>query len=282
MMFKGKTIFDASFDVYAKQYHQVRPGYPSCMYEDIRSVCGITSSSRILEIGVGSGIATKQLATFGCELVGLEPGSQLVAIAKRELATFPKVQIEEKTFEDFHDAGDGFDAVLALTAFHWLSSEDKYQKVMDLLRQNGTMVIVWNSFCQSGEPVSRAVNDLYTDLLPDVYPTSRQDVNEGVLAKLTEREHEIQNDPRFVLWFLRRYLTLYHYDSESYASLLNTYPKIIKLENSRREAFLAKVRETVKGYGSIHVPVLTTLLVCRRKADVFQALSDESPKEILS
>ncbi len=84
MMFQGKTIFDASFDVYADNYHQVRPGYPMQMYNDIRSSCGITKGSRLLEIGAGSGIATAQLAKFDCEIVGVEPGSQLAAIARKE------------------------------------------------------------------------------------------------------------------------------------------------------------------------------------------------------
>ena len=58
MMFKGNNIFNASFDVFANNYHSVRPGYPVLLFEDIKEQCGIGSDSRLLEIGAGSGIAT--------------------------------------------------------------------------------------------------------------------------------------------------------------------------------------------------------------------------------
>ncbi len=135
------------------------------------------------------------------------------------------------------------------------------------------MVLVWNSFLQCDEPVNRAINNLYTEMLPDVYPPSDRDVNEGVLAKLAGREREIQEDNRFVLWFLKRYMTVYRYDAKSYPALLNTYPKIIKLEESRHKKFLAKVEDVVGIYGSVCVPVQTTLLICRRKDHLMRSLS---------
>ena len=76
MIFRGKSIFNASFDVFAEDYHSVRPGYPPALYGDIKKLCGIGSTSRLLEIGAGSGIATVELAKFGGRVQSIGIGKQ--------------------------------------------------------------------------------------------------------------------------------------------------------------------------------------------------------------
>lgn len=264
MIFLGERIFDASFNVFADNYHSIRPGYPEAMYRDIQSECGITSESRLLEIGAGSGIATTELAKYGCEIIGLEPGANLANIASEHTSDTPNVRIIKGTFEGFQD-DNAFDVILALTAFHWINDTEKFQKVRNLLNQNGYMVAVWNSFFQSDKPAMKKVNAVYQDLLPDVYPARENDVNTGVAEKLNRRVLEIQNSDDFYLTFLKRYVVAYNYDKVSYPMLLRTYPKIIKLDENRRETFLKEISKVVEQHGQITVPVQTTLLVCRRK-----------------
>lgn len=55
MHFQGKAIFNASFDVYANNYDEIRPSYPNELFQDIFSVCNIQNTDEILEIGAGSG-----------------------------------------------------------------------------------------------------------------------------------------------------------------------------------------------------------------------------------
>lgn len=270
MMFEGEKIFDASFDVYAGNYHSVRPGYPGQMYEDIKTACAIEENSELLEIGAGSGIATKELAKFGCNIVGIEPGTKLVDIAKKETANRKKVKIVKGTFEDFNSSLK-FDSILALTAFHWIKGEEKYKKTYNLLKTDGNLVIVWNSFLQSDSPVVSKVNSAYQELLPDIYPLNNIDVNEAALMKLSKREKEIHESSLFYMYYLKKYLTVYNYDGNTYPKLLNTYPKIIKLEEERRKKFLEKVGTIVKKHKKISIPVLTTLIVCKKR-DSFMKL----------
>ena len=115
-MFQGKSIFNASFDVFANNYHSVRPGYPAILFEDVRDRCGISSASRLLEIGAGSGIATVELAKLGCHVVAIEPGAHLAAIAREQAGKFENVEVFEGTFENFQTR-NRFDEILAFTAF---------------------------------------------------------------------------------------------------------------------------------------------------------------------
>jgi protein-L-isoaspartate O-methyltransferase len=188
MRMKGKTIFNASFDVFAETYHSVRPGYPAQVYADIKEVCRLDSRSRLLEIGAGSGIATAEIAKFGSKIVAIEPGSHLAAIAREQTKEYKNVEVREEAFEDFHSA-ERFDAILAFTSFHWLKEEEKYQKVYELLKDTGNLVLVWNYFFQINSPVTVAVNRVYHEFLSDVYPGQKSvyKINDEVFSTLAER-----------------------------------------------------------------------------------------------
>lgn len=264
MFFNGSKIFEASFDVFAGNYHAVRPGYPKEMYGDIQRIGVITDTSRLLEIGAGSGIATKELAKYGCTIIGIEPGANLAEIARQHTAGCNGVEIREEMFETFQPEGK-FDTILALTSFHWISEHMKYRRVYDLLENNGNFVVVWNSFFQSDSPVTREINELYSELLPEVYPDTGTDINVSVMSKLGSREKEIQNNELFYIYFQRKYLVQYNYDATTYPQLLNTFPKIVQAKEEARDKFLFRVGEIVEKYGKISVPVLTTLIICRKR-----------------
>jgi len=275
MMFKGNNIFNASFDVYADNYHSVRPGYPAPLFKDIKDQCEIDDTSWLLEIGAGSGIATVELAKLGSKIVAIEPGANLVAIARKQTEMFKNVEIFEGTFENFQSS-DSFDAILAFTAFHWLREEDKYQKTLNLLNDSGSLVLVWNGFFQSDSPATIEVNSVYHEILSDIYPGELNvaGVNEIAFSTLNQREQEINQNPLFYPVFLRKYLISYNYDEQTYPKLLNTFPKIVEIEEQKRLKFFACISEVVKRHGKISVPVLTTLTICKRRDYFLEAVAD--------
>ncbi|MCX6745276.1 MAG: class I SAM-dependent methyltransferase, partial [Candidatus Parcubacteria bacterium] len=222
----------------------------------------------------GSGIATVELAKFGCHVVALEPGAKLAEIAKKQTENFKNVDVQVGTFEDFQSPTK-FDAVLAFTAFHWLTEGEKYSKVLDLLKDSGSLVLVWNSFFQSDSPATRAVNQAYVEFLPDIYPDESvvAEVNQGVLAKLNGREQDVVKNPQVYTIGLRKYLSTYHYDRETYPKLLNTFPKIVEVDEDRRQKFLTHIAEIVEKYGQISVPVLTTLIICKKRSSFLKLIS---------
>lgn len=273
-MFKGKTIFNASFDVFAESYHSVRPGYPAQLYVDIKELCEIGKESRFLEIGAGSGIATVELAKLGGRVVAIEPGSNLAAIARKQTKGFKNVEILEETFESF-ESSDRFDAILAFTAYHWIDQGIGYQKVHDLLDDSGSLVLVWNSFFLSDSAVTAEVNRAYHEYLPDAYPdeSTVEEVNEGVLFKLHRREQEVVQNLLLYTVGIRKYYTAYNYNAETYPKLLNTFPKIVEVAEEKRQRFFALISEIVGEHGTISVPVLTTLIICKKRNGFLKAIS---------
>jgi SAM-dependent methyltransferase len=126
----------------ADGYQQGRPDYPPRVYEVLRSRCGLTAGSRVLEIGPGSGLVTRHLVAVGAQVVAVEPDQGFADYLSR---TMPEVQVVRAPFEEA-EVGAGFDAIVAATSFHWLEQPVALRKLGDLLRPGGSAAIWWTVF----------------------------------------------------------------------------------------------------------------------------------------
>jgi SAM-dependent methyltransferase len=126
----------------AAGYREGRPDYPPRVYEVLWLRCGLGSGSRVLEIGPGSGLVTGHLVAAGAHVVAVEPDRGFAGYLGR---TMPEVQVVGAPFEEA-DVGDGFDAVVAATSFHWLEQTAALRKVGGVLRPGGWAAIWWTVF----------------------------------------------------------------------------------------------------------------------------------------
>lgn len=257
--------FESSFNKVAQIYDDARPAYPTQLFEDIKMVCQPQKLSDILEIGTGTGLATRQLLNFNLPITTIEPGENLLNIAKRNLSNAPDITYIPSTFEEF-EATNKYDMLFSATTFHWLDRETKYQKANDLLRDNGFLILVWNTFLRDDSPVYHEIDSVYSKYLNMV--DSNTDVNIKSLDTVLKREVEITESGLFYIWFSRRYITNYVYTAEKYAGLLNTFPEIIGLEEGKRNLFLNEIKEIIDKYKTVTVPVMSSLYVCRKKEKV--------------
>ena len=106
----------STFDQAAELYDRARPRYPAALFDDLAELAGIGPGSKVLEIGPGTGQATVALAERGCRVVAVELGAALAAVARRNLARFPAVEVVTAPFEDWPLPKEPFDLVLAATA----------------------------------------------------------------------------------------------------------------------------------------------------------------------
>ena len=225
----------------------------------------IIHQTNLLEIGTGSGIATEQIAKLGANIVTVEPGDNLVKVAQNNLSQYSNIQFICNTFENCEFNDENFDVILSATTFHWLEKESKYYDCYKYLKDNGFLVLFWNSFCRENTEIMKQIDEVYARNLSDTYE-KKADVNSGVLDKVVKREQELIENELFYISVLKRYKTEYHYNFDSYVALLNTYPKIIKLDSKTREKFLAEIKNVIERNGnSITIPILTSLYILRKR-----------------
>jgi SAM-dependent methyltransferase len=131
-----------SFDMVAEDYDLYRPPYPPEMVDAIVALSQLHSDSNVLEIGCGTGQVSVPLAKLGLNLVAVELGPHLAALARRNLKQFPNAHVEVSAFEQWPLPRQQFDAVLSASAFHWLDPAIRFAKSAEVLRPEGYVTIL--------------------------------------------------------------------------------------------------------------------------------------------
>lgn len=132
------------FNQVPELYDRVRPNYPSQLFADLVELTGMAASSSVLEVGCGTGQATRPLAELGCRIIGVEPGEAMAALCRERLAGFPNVDVETASFETWEDGGRQFDFLIAASSWHWVDPAVGWRKAHNVLSAGGWMVVLGN------------------------------------------------------------------------------------------------------------------------------------------
>ncbi len=129
------------FDEIAAEYDRRRPAYPDELVDQACQVAGIGSGDHVLEVGCGSGQLTRSLVARGLHVTALEPGRNLIALARQNLEG-AEVEFVNAQFEEAMLPRGQFQAVFCASAFHWVDPEVSWQEAADVLVPGGTLALV--------------------------------------------------------------------------------------------------------------------------------------------
>jgi ubiquinone/menaquinone biosynthesis C-methylase UbiE len=156
------------FDEVAAEYDRHRPAYPDELVDQACRVAGIGSGDHVLEVGCGSGQLTRSLAARGLHVTALEPGKNLIALARQNLDGAGEVDFVNARFEGAPLPREQFRAVFCASAFHWIDPEVSWQKVADVLVPGGTLALV--QYFGLEEPRSKKDQDAVLGAMRKVAP----------------------------------------------------------------------------------------------------------------
>jgi SAM-dependent methyltransferase len=161
---EGRRVFGSVADA----YDAARPGYPDRVDELLRARCRLGPSSRVLEIGAGTGHATKQLVRSGASVVAIEPDDAMAERLRAGLAWTPELEVVVAAVEDVELAPSSFDLAVAATSFHWLDPERSLPKIASALVPGGWLALWWNVFGDPDrpDPFHEATEPLLRSLVP--------------------------------------------------------------------------------------------------------------------
>jgi SAM-dependent methyltransferase len=236
------------FNEVPQLYDRVRPGYPDELFADLVTITGMTARSSVLEVGCGTGQATRSLAALGCPVTAIEPGEDMAALARQRLAVFGHVNVETATFEDWDDGGARFDVLVAASAWHWVDPSIGWRRAHGVLRPGGWMALLGNVVVRRpGEPeVYAETADLHERFCPGNPDWGDPPLAEDV--RVTGQGWGPAEDPGglFGPAIVRWYPAVQWFDGDGFADLLRSTSIYRRLDREVREPLLEAIAERVR------------------------------------
>ncbi len=140
MFHPGERDTVGRFSELASLYDSYRPDYPATAIDFIMERAGLQRGMRLIDIGCGTGISSRQFAERGLEVIGIEPNSQMRQIAE----SLGVVTYRGGTAEATGMPDTSADAVLVAQAFHWFPTESALRELLRILKPGGWVALIWN------------------------------------------------------------------------------------------------------------------------------------------
>ena len=244
-------------------YDAARPGHAAQVYEILVGRCGLAPGTSVLEVGPGTGQASRELVRLGADpLVALEPNPALAAYLGDSLGAGVDVRVD--ALEDAELPPGHFDLAVAASSFHWVDEAVGLTKVAEALRPEGWIALWWTLFGEGVRPDAfiTATSPLLEDIgsgpsHPEGRPAHALDteVRLGALqsAGFEELAHEI------VRWQAS-------WDTQGIRALYGTFSPIARLDEARKTEILDGVARIADRDFDGHVErtLVTSLYTARR------------------
>lgn len=150
-----------AFNEIAALYDRVRPDYPDALFADICGAARLKPGDPMLDVGCGSGQATLGFARRGLAVTALDPGADLLALARRRLDGVTTVAFAENTFEAAPFPPAAFRLIASAQAWHWISPDISYAKAASLLAPDGTLAVFGNVPNGVAPPLDLKLAEIY-------------------------------------------------------------------------------------------------------------------------
>jgi SAM-dependent methyltransferase len=238
-MTDSRDSLRVTFDSAADLYEDARPTYPAALFADLFALAGLKQGDSTLEIGCGTGKATRAVLERGVSVVCVELGARLADVARRKLAGMP-AEVHVAPFETWKSEPERFDLIYAATAWHWVDPEIRYRKAHSLLRPGGHLAF-WSArhaFPDGFDPFFSEIQDVY-DALGESHPGEWPPPPPEDQA---DESAEIAASGLFKDVQTRHYVWEKMYTTEEYIALLATFSGHIAMEDAKRERLYSEIR----------------------------------------
>lgn len=206
------TLFDRD----PAAYDAVRPGYPEALVDDALALAGVPPRGLLVEVGCGTGQATRLFAARGHRVIAVDAGAEVAALARARLAGLD-VDVRVGRFEEL-PLPSPVDLVYAATSWHWVDPARGFARAASLLRPGGALALFWNEHVRGADDVG------FFDATADLYERAGMSrFRHQRAATPDDRTPSIVQSGYFGDVVRQQYPWRAEYDAATYARLLSTY-----------------------------------------------------------
>ncbi|MEV8566911.1 class I SAM-dependent methyltransferase [Streptomyces sp. NPDC051322] len=246
-----------SFGVMADAYERFRPGYPMELVDMVMAYAGQPVRTA-LEIGAGTGKATRLFARQGVTVTATEPdGAMLTELRKHVPAGVRTVQT---AFEDVRP-GERYGLVYAAAALHWTDPEGRWSRMAALLEPGGVFASFGGPIQPADPEVEEAVRAARAPYLesdevpsPDGTPPGHEMQWPGTELQRSEWFSGVQQDT------IERRLTM---SARDYVGQLSTISAYLVMPTREREQVFGRIMQVLPE--TVEVAADITVHLARRR-----------------
>lgn len=223
----------------SEAYERFRPGYPVALFDMVMTYAGRPVRTA-LEIGAGTGKATRLFAERGVTVTATEPDPDMLAVLRRHVPA--SVTTVRATFEELRPT-ERYGLVYAAAALHWTNPDGRWSRIAALLEPGGVFASFGGPIELADPVVAEAVRGARAPLLAsDDIPSP-----DG-----TPPEHDMQwpgTELQRSGWFddvrqsvIERRLTM---SAGEYLGHLSTVSAYLELPESARQQVFDRIRQVL-------------------------------------
>lgn len=249
-----------SFNEVPDVYHEIRPSYPPALYDSLFEL--LPQEPMILEVGAGTGQATRDLLARGASVHAVEIGPKTAAKLR---STLPgnQLRVTVGDFEELEIPSSSADALFSATAYHWISPKAQTDRPASLLRPGGVVAIVdLIQVTSSGDhgffDAAQPIYERYGEGRKGPPAPTRDEVDPPMREVL-------QNDDRFSQVVVRQWDWDQTYSAADYRKLMLTYSGTQMMAPSAQLGLLDDTEAFINRHfhGQITRPLVATLTAAR-------------------
>ena len=258
---EGRRVFGSD----PETYDRARPGHAERVYEILVERCGLGPGTRVLEIGPGTGQATRRLLELGADpLVAIEPNEDLARYLAHSVGD--GVDIRVTALEDVDLPESSFDLAAAASSFHWIDEATGLATVYHALRPDGWVALWWTGFGDRDRP--DAFHDATVELLESMpkspvgsHRAGRVPSEGGDPVWLTALR-----DARFENMAYERIPWSKTFDATEIRAIFSTFSPLLVVDEERRTRTLDELERIAhEDFGDrVEKPIVTALYTARK------------------
>lgn len=230
------------YDIF-EEYDKLAPDYPIEIFKNIQMYSKINNNTNILEIGCGTGKATKSLLELGYKnITGIEIEYDLSTYLWGKFKDYENFNINISSFEDWDGKMDLFDIIISINAFQYINPQIGYKKAYQYLKSNGSIALFYSIENPTFEIIDFKIREVYERFAPGLV-----DLKLPKIKEICERRrNDISKSEYFHSIKTEYYTWNKSYTSDEYIQLLDTNPSYRVLDKRAKYKLYDEISYIIK------------------------------------